>query len=460
MSIVFQDYSPSQKEDEIKDLIFGIFFDGTNNNMNNSNAKEYYDKKVRGEKLTYKEEISAKAYRKHGRDKESSSYYNDWSNVARLYDAYSLKKAVYVDGIGTQTEKPDSILGAGLGTDFIFDGTGILDKVKEGCQKLADMLKGAKKKEIEVIYLDVFGFSRGAAAARVFLDEIGLKAYPLSVNRKNKGGWLGYFLAKNGIKVDLVKVRFLGLFDTVSSYSASISVNPNFDNDTEELSLNNLSKAKKVMHFTAMDEHRNNFSLTKTKVGKTREFPGVHSDVGGSYNDGVEIVKIIEKNYKRELEKLSKKLEGESWYLEKQLEISFFGPKHELKGTRKLKKTYSYIPLHLMAKSAIDENVPFDQDKLEVKKYSISKDQLLVRVKERLQQYVLGDGKPYKFEWYGKIHEKHKGVKKGDKSFEIYQQELQEQNDLRKLRNEYLHWSADNGSIGMEPTKDRKRNNF
>lgn len=258
----------------------------------------------------------------------------------------------------------------------------------------------------------------------------------------------------------MIKVRFLGLFDTVSSYSTLIDGKPNFDNDTTQLPLNNLSKAKTVMHFTAGDEHRNNFSLTKTMVGKEREFPGVHSDVGGSYNNGVEVVKVIEKNNKAELEKLSEKLVDSAWYLEDQLDISFFGPKHELKGTRNLKNTYSYIPLHFMAEYAINQNIPLSRIKLEKKKYSISNDALLVRVKKRLHNYVFENGQPYTFMWYGNIHEKYKGVKDGDKNFEAYQQELQEQQDLRTLRNKYLHWSADKGSIGMEPTKDRKRKTF
>jgi len=455
MSIVFGDYITPEKEDETDDLTIGIFFDGTNNNKNNTKAKEYYDKRARGEKLTPEEEISAEAYRRYGRDHESSSYYNAWSNVARLHDAYPDNYAVYVDGIGTVKEKSDELLGGGFGSG----DTGILGKVKEGCKELAKTVRDqSNTDEIPILYLDVFGFSRGAAAARVFLNEISKKAMPLSVNQKNKAGYLGYYLAKNGIKVSLIKVRFLGLFDTVSSYSAIASAKPNFDNDKTEIPLNNLSKANTVMHFIAANEHRNNFSLTKTTVGKEKEFPGVHSDIGGSYNDGVETVGIIEKNFKEVLQKLSEKLIDESWYLDDQLEISFFGPKHELKGIRKLKNTYSYIPLHFMAESAIKtQKVPFNIEKLEIKKYSISNDALLMRVKKRLRKYVFDDGKPYDFKWYGDIHTKYKGVKAGDDRYNAYQQEIQEQKDLRELRNKYLHWSADNGSIGMEPTKDRKR---
>lgn len=461
MSVIFGNYTPPKKKDEDTELAIGIFFDGTNNNKNNTNAKEYYDKRSRGEKLTPEETISAEAYRKNGKNSPSSSYHNAWSNVARLHDAYPAKFAVYIDGIGTEAEKGDSMLGAGFGTGFITAGTGILGKVKEGCKNLAVNLKTNGIIEIKTLNLDVFGFSRGAAAARVFLDEIDKRAYPSSVIFKNKRGYLGYYLAKKNIKVDVVNIRFLGLFDTVSSYSPGISVNPDFNNDETEIELNNLSRVKTVMHFTATDEHRANFSLTKTRVGKEREFPGVHSDVGGSYNDGFELVKIIEKNFKDKLKKLSEKLIAESWYLNNQLEVSFFGPKHELKGTRELSKNYSYIPLHFMAESAMTtQKVPFDDVKLEIDKYSITNDALLMRVKKRLREYVLADAEPYTFKWFGAIHEKYKGVKAGDKQFVAYQQELQEQKDLRKLRNEYLHWSADNGSLGMEAAKDRKRSKF
>ncbi|MEP6804881.1 MAG: hypothetical protein ABI892_10205, partial [Flavobacterium sp.] len=243
-------------------------------------------------------------------------------------------------------------------------------------------------------------------------------------------------------------------------YSAGVSVNPNFDNDITEIELNNLSKAKTILHFTAADEHRANFSLTKTNVGKEREFPGVHSDVGGSYNDGVEVVKVIEKNFEEKLKGLSEKLIAQSWYLENQLDISYFGPQHELKGTRKLSKNYSYIPLHFMAESAIAQKIPFNIKKIEINKYGILDDDLLTRVKKRLRAYFLGEGEPYKLQWFGDIHEKYRGVTEGHKYYNKYQQELQEQKDLRKLRNQYLHWSADNGSIGMESTKDRKRKTF
>jgi len=50
MSIVFGDYTPPKKEVKIKELVIGVFFDGTNNNKNNTKAKEYYDKRANRQK--------------------------------------------------------------------------------------------------------------------------------------------------------------------------------------------------------------------------------------------------------------------------------------------------------------------------------------------------------------------------------------------------------------------------
>lgn len=113
-----------------------------------------------------------------------------------------------------------------------------------------------------------------------------------------------------------------------------------------------------------------------------------------------------------------------------------------------------------MAELSVAQNVPFNMTKLETNKYSISNDALLMRVKKRLRGYVFGEGKTYTFKWFGDIHEKYKGVHEGDRNFGAYQQQLQEQKDLRELRNKYLHWSADYDSVGMEPAKNRKRKTF
>ena len=60
-------------------------------------------------------------------------------------------------------------------------------------------------------------------------------------------------------------------------------------NDIKELGLNSISKAEHILHITAGDEHRKNFSLSRIIRKKNHielNFPGVHCDVGGSYIEG------------------------------------------------------------------------------------------------------------------------------------------------------------------------------
>lgn len=88
-------------------------------------------------------------------------------------------------------------------------------------------------------------------------------------------------LKNAGIKVNHINVRFLGLFDTVSSYGLF------HDNDVSDLSLDAVNKAQKVIHLAAADEYRKNFALTNIQKagfkGIELLLPGVHCDVGGAY---------------------------------------------------------------------------------------------------------------------------------------------------------------------------------
>jgi hypothetical protein len=118
MSIVFGGYTPPKRETKKKDLTLGVFFDGTNNNKNNTDAKADYEKKQKGTELTPEEQRAADAYVKYGKKDVTTSYHNDWSNVARLWSCYPEGSSIYIDGIGTETEKGDSVMGGGFGTDW------------------------------------------------------------------------------------------------------------------------------------------------------------------------------------------------------------------------------------------------------------------------------------------------------------------------------------------------------
>lgn len=109
------------------------------------------------------------------------------------------------------------------------------------------------------IHLDIFGFSRGAAAARYFANCARRGA--VSYNSAN------------------IVTKFLGLFDTVSSLGEGGHTG-NFGNVDISTSGN---IAERIVHLTAKDEIRSNFPLTLAMTGTRIELVGAHSDLGGGY---------------------------------------------------------------------------------------------------------------------------------------------------------------------------------
>lgn len=463
----FGGYSPTITKEEVLDITIGIFFDGTLNNKTN----------------TIERVNKTADYKKHGGvPGDNNSYNNDWSNVARMWDNYDKDYGIYIEGIGTEDAKGDETLGYAFGTG----ATGIRSKVRKGCEEIVKKVKNIKSSKkadkIAVLTFDVFGFSRGAAAARNFVYEISKAKYKASSHTVSndgmttttysdddgkevtaeelpKWGHLGLKLQEAGITIDVLKVRFLGIYDTVSSYSKYLSPVPNFSNDVEELSLNDIGKAQTVIHFIAENEHRENFDLTKVRTGIEKTFPGVHCDVGGAYENGEELWEELETAWgfsTSKLEALKKELEGEGWFAEGELTITS-GFYWSLRSKRQLLKTFSYIPLHFMADYGIQKDLPIKDKKMINETYSIASDELLVRVKNRLEPYVMGDGKPYTFKRKEDLEKAYLGASIPQKRYAEYQKEAQEQKDLGELRHKYLHWSARREGIGMDPRPNRVR---
>ena len=105
--------------------------------------------------------------------------------------------------------------------------------------------------------VDIFGFSRGAAMARTFVNLVNMalkRAHPL------------------------LRVRFLGIFDTVGSFGMAGD-----DSDPGQNLGINQTDAMEIAHYTARHEYRGNFPLTLISPECDKPYPGCHSDVGGSY---------------------------------------------------------------------------------------------------------------------------------------------------------------------------------
>ncbi|MBF0578067.1 T6SS phospholipase effector Tle1-like catalytic domain-containing protein [Dysgonomonas sp. GY617] len=389
---------------ETLSVTIGVFFDGTSNNKKNIGIRESYD--------TNKNSLSKKeqeAYEKYGKDK-GSSYKGGFTNVVKLQEIYrtSTKQApfidsVYIEGIGTVNIGSDDTLdGTGLGRNE----NGIRGKVFRACHEISksEVLQWDNiDKEIGYITLDIFGFSRGAAAARSFAYEAirkdGLKNINTNIINEEthadsdidslkyslekgvqKYGMLGYCLKKNTqIELDNVKIkiRYIGVFDTVASFARSAALNPEFKRGATQLHLNDgLKKATKVVHLVSEGEHRKNFAITPIPENGEKNIeiilPGVHSDIGGGYIDGVGDNNIEIDNQrsigKLELEQYKNYLVENRWYKNKEDELCI--KDKALWGNRKsLSNKYEDIPLNFMY-TLMSGSVLFDSD-IYNKKYKI-----------------------------------------------------------------------------------------
>jgi uncharacterized protein (DUF2235 family) len=146
---------------------------------------------------------------------------------------------------------------------------------------LKTKVESGKPRVVEC-FVDVFGFSRGAAQARVFCNWL---------NELLTGGRLG------GIPLHF---RFLGIIDTVASAGFWSGIGAGVTSSTgghgawaSAQSLNVPSSVKNCVHMVAMHELRRNFPLDEIgnggglTTGRVQHaYPGAHSDVGGGYRPG------------------------------------------------------------------------------------------------------------------------------------------------------------------------------
>ncbi|AKP33033.1 T6SS phospholipase effector Tle1-like catalytic domain-containing protein [Yersinia aleksiciae] len=273
-------------------LTIGMFFDGTGNNVFNTDKRLL--ETCTSMDVGMSTDDAKSCVKKLNKSSDGAgSYLGYYSNIHWLNTLYSIdddiveeqslyQRAVYVQGIGTQKGKEDSLIGMGIGAWF----DGVVDKTDEGIGQIAKEISLLLKKKnniscaIEKIQFDIFGFSRGAAAARHFANRVrnGDKAIQAAITEGLDG--------RNQHGKPAGEVRFIGLFDTVCAvggvknlFDVHGGVNPGI-----ALALPQ-DIAQKVFQITAMHECRYNFSLNSIKEAWPElALPGVHSDIGGGYN--------------------------------------------------------------------------------------------------------------------------------------------------------------------------------
>lgn len=121
----------------------------------------------------------------------------------------------------------------------------------------------------DTIPIDIIGFSRGAALARHFANQIASYVH---------GGYFSYTDAERGVVTACVDLRFMGLFDTVAQFGLLGAQDANYD-------LSIASAWEWVAHAVALQERRRLFPLVSVagQGGNTIEAPfiGAHADIGG-----------------------------------------------------------------------------------------------------------------------------------------------------------------------------------
>lgn len=205
------------------------------------------------------------------------------TNVYRISQALNIpghrQVALYVKGIGNADE--NNWLGKQLGG---ISGLGWLTQLHRAYAQLVETYRCGDR-------IFIFGFSRGAAVARMlalYLQENGVADSfrtgrrtigPPSKRRKSR------FFVELGRNRVPVKIELLGLWDTVGSFG--LPRNIGFLKFQRWNLFKKLSLAKNVrraVHLVAIDEARATFHPTLLEPGsRVTELwmPGMHSDVGG-----------------------------------------------------------------------------------------------------------------------------------------------------------------------------------
>jgi hypothetical protein len=223
LNTAWEDKEAREEASRVKiTLRIGVFFDGTGNNPFNVEM---------GQKCGAHHPVSVQdmdgGCKPYMQDPDSR-YGGEVTNVKRLHDLYLESTAqeilqkklafdnVYIDGIGTSAGEQDSLLGMAFGRGE----TGIEARVFQAFGQIKQRLRAFHglypNIQIGALTFDVFGFSRGAAAARHFaclclnrtnsplkdsLDQ------PDSLFTQGFGKGFG----------EGVTTGFIGLFDTVAS---------------------------------------------------------------------------------------------------------------------------------------------------------------------------------------------------------------------------------------------------
>lgn len=237
-----------------------------------------------------------------------------------------------------------------------------------------------------------------------------------------------------GVDASVVKLKFVGLFDTVSSFDPTGEETPaepsdtsylkkaarhlswregdaQFRNDVAELHLNlDDPTLERVVHLVAADEYRLNFSSTtiasalRTGKGYELRLPGAHSDIGGGYQNMAEEDRLYGWDFPLPVVNFFRQ---RGWYGPGQLTESMRSvgggsdgaPPVTVKvinGRRRVSNSYQFVGLSIMLKLSQKANSGLqfgspNQEKDRDIKYIINPGTPLAKIKEQLEGYALAN---------------------------------------------------------------------
>jgi len=327
-----------------KRLHVGVFFDGTGNNMRRDDAAM----DPPGSKPKERDTIH--------------------TNVVRLYKVFpqkggeALKNKYYLRGVGSidygghaKAAGTEAVVDAGKAVAHSPNSVGLVSGILNAGKKLggyvvevgydfagkAGGLGGKNRLNMAYTWLkdrcgevdpqgertvDVFGFSRGAALARTFVNLVNL-----------------------GLKKEqpFLRVRFLGIYDTVGSFGKAGD-----DSDPGQNMSIDKTDADEIAHYTAHHEYRENFPLTLCADANT-PYAGCHSDVGGSYPPRPPDNKVDEKDQVDEKERLDEKDRVEGKHRVNHLGFITFW--HMYRALARHEKELKTFPLDEVSPLSIDQ---------------------------------------------------------------------------------------------------------
>lgn len=230
-----------------------------------------------------------------GNNKDKDIPTNSTTNVAKLWTIYIHDEAklarAYYHGVGSE---------GGLETFFggAF-GAGGKSRIERHIEIVSEFFtRGTNGVAVDKV-VDVYGFSRGAALARDFINEIRNRGVPDRTQPPEKYEYIYAGPEMPPVSVPVyprirgIRAGVMGIFDTVSSFGLAgnnVDVGYNFTVDQFYI--------HKVIHLIAEDETRSNFPVQSIR-GRDAQgpeplphegtrmielaLPGAHSNIGGGY---------------------------------------------------------------------------------------------------------------------------------------------------------------------------------